>query len=171
MNKFISSSIGLLVLLFGTIYASHKHVEEGRRLILEEAVFFNRQMNFNIFGCGGSFFDGKINKLELTLESNLQCDLNQSRELFSVCLLDWLNKINNDEKAKFFLKEYPFKGQNLDLRIIFRDYDIPSSKDNPKIAFVFNCGDKIVYCHRDKDSGLLKAFSRDNLNDIQTTSN
>lgn len=164
MNKLLIFIFSLL--MTSSIHAKLDHVEEGMRLIEEQAIFFNREMYFNIFGYGGSFHSGTINQLELTIEIGLQSDLNTSKYLFMCCLLDWEHRINQDERAAKFLRHCPFEINDLQLRIIFGDYDTASTKNSPKVAFVFNSGKKIVFCYRDQDSNMLVPFHRENFDTL-----
>jgi len=134
-------------------------VEQVRRLLQEEALFLNSKLKFQIFGCGGSFSD-TIDVLELTVQVPGKMTLPKARLVFVAALRDWMNRVNCDTLARPYYKNYPMLINNFEFRMILPEFDEKSDEESPKIALIFNVGDKIVYCYR-KESGALTPFLRE----------
>lgn len=140
------------------------HFIEVRRLLEEEAVFLNNCLGFTIFGCGGLFVKN-IETLELIVEVPGGPNMEMSRTLFAGALQDWINRVNADVQARPYYNNFPMTVDNFEFRMITQNFDVQSCADKPKIAFVFNVGDKIIYCIRTNE-GKLTPFFRENLSEV-----
>lgn len=153
-----------MLLPFKAIFCEYPHVKEASRLLLDEALILVTNYNFKVFGLGGGLLE-KINSLELTIETPVCLNLNEARGVFTLILNDWIQRVNKDEKARSFFKNYPMTAENFELRIILGNFDTLSNKEEEKLALVFNDGDKFVYCYRDGETKSLEPLSSESYKD------
>lgn len=137
------------------------HVKEGIRLLTNEVELLALK-GIGVFGAGGSFLEN-INSLEMYLDIPLSLEIRYARAVFLTLFHQWVDHVNDDDQAMPYLKNYPLESDNFDLRIVFKDYENPSSPQDPKVALVFNLGNKIVYCHRNHETNLLEPFHRESM--------
>lgn len=160
MIKIVSSAaFTSFIAMCGFLQADLCHIEEGKRLVFEEALFLQEKLHFSLFSCGGGYKDC-INSLEITVEVPGKLDLPKARIVFTGVIENWLRKINQDQQARPYYKNYPMTLDNIELRMMFADFDIESNPEKPRIACVFNVGEKIVYCLRN-ELGVLEPFYRE----------
>lgn len=146
------------------VRADLNHFVEVRRLLEEEAVFLNSSLGLNIFGCGGLFVEDIV-ALELMVEIPGRLELGKVRMIFTAALQDWINRVNADEQARPYLRNYPMTVDNFELRMILQEYDLKSDLLDPIPTFIFNIGDKIVYCYRN-ELGALTPFMRESFSGV-----
>lgn len=139
---------------------SYLHVKEGLRLVQSEARFLNNECQFPIISIGGGFFD-QINSLQLYAFATHKSDIKMARKAFILLLNAWKTEVNKDEAARPYLKNHPFTIKNFEFGLIFEDYDTPSDPHEEKISFVFNNGNTLVYCYRDRVSRMLTVTFRE----------
>ncbi len=160
----------ILAVLFASathpLYSEAPHVEEAIRLLNEEASFLNMRLGFDIFSTGGAFLEN-IDRLELAVEMP-EMQLPDVKLMFSAVLINWLAAVNADEKARPYFKNYPMTADNIELRILTTDFDKTSTPEDPKVAFMFNVGNKIVYCIRDEGTRQLEPFLRETYDPIKS---
>lgn len=163
-TKFILKILAASFCLGNIAQAELNHFEEVRRLLEEEAVFLNTSLGLNIFGCGGLFVED-ISALELIVEVPGRLELRKARMIFTAALQDWINRVNADKAARPYFKTFPMTVDNFELRMILQEYDLKSDETDPIPAFIFNVGDKIVYCYR-RESGALTPFLRESFTEV-----
>jgi hypothetical protein len=156
MNKYFFFVFALIVRGAELISADPRPLSEGVRLLSEEMRYLKGK-SFGIFGVGGSFNDA-INILELTVECPVSLSLLDSRKLFTTILKDWINRVNADIEAWVYYRDFPMTVNNFELRMMFKDFDTPSSQPDPKISFIFNVEDQIIYCYRNTATNCLEPF-------------
>jgi hypothetical protein len=113
---------------------------------------------------GGGVLGETIDVLELSLDTRFPLEMEEARHSF---VLAWLscvediNKLEHTEKKHF--RDKDFKAQNYALRMTFAHYDTESSRDKPKLAYVFSIEKEIFYCYRDFETGALSTFHQESL--------
>ncbi len=143
----------------GLIQGEERHVIEARRYLQEEATVF-QSLGFKIFSWGGSFIN-QINALMLSVELPVTVDFSNSRTVFTICLFDLISSVNENKQAYPYYKNYPMTVENIEFRMITKDFDTLSSHKDPVVSLIFNVGDKIIYCHRDETTKSLVPFFRE----------
>ena len=103
---------------------------------------------------GGSFM-GNISEISQTFRAmDKNYSIEQARELVINCSEDFLDRINQDEKIKPYLAQYPFPNNRIRMQISFYNKNRERvSSDN--IALVGLGNDKIYYCIYDRESEKL----------------
>jgi hypothetical protein len=96
---------------------------------------------------GGGFAD-RINEIEIGLVAHQNFDINNSRKLAIALSKKLLKKYNDNEKARPFLKNYPFNDKNITIYLTFRNRN--EYVDFDYVAFVLVADGKIYYNKRDK---------------------
>lgn len=158
----------ILIIIFSTIlfwnqtiFCEPQHVEAAIQLLSFESQFIENKLNFKILGVGGSFID-QINKISLIVEipekfcpADPNCCVDP-RMTIVVLLKHFIDQTNAIEKIKPFLKNYPFTAENFDYQVILPNFQKCSSKQDPKVVFVYNKGNRIVYCYRDAETKRLE---------------
>lgn len=137
------------------------HITEATRLLIKQGLKLNRELGFNILGYGGSCAK-EIKQLEFIVEMPWKPPLSDARMIFVGILYEWIKEVNDDDKARPYYSNDPMIPENFELRMLLGNFDVSSSKLEPKVSFIFNIGEKIVYCYRDENTGKLTPFLREN---------
>lgn len=109
------------------------HVKEAHKLM---NAFTNKANEENLFlvGSGGAMMDD-IQEIILQYGSNQKLTVDQARMLFVKKAESLLTMINDSQKIRPFLHNYPFTSQNIFFSISFYDAD-NGLIDPPYIAYV-----------------------------------
>lgn len=144
-----------------TIFCELPHVEAVIQLLSYESQLIKDKFDFKILGVGGSFIE-KINKISMLVElpekfcpTDPDCCIDP-RMTIVVLLKHFIDQTNAIEKIRPFLKNYPFTAENFEYQVILPDFQKCSSESNPKVVFVYNKGNRIVYCYRDAETKRLE---------------
>ncbi len=140
------------------------HIEAALSIIRVHSKYFTTQLpGAKRVGWGGKFID-KINRIEM-LYSIDKMPINS--ELYSMLLFSFLEDINlHEERFGPYLATFPVSSEEYELRLMLADYQTLSTEKSPKLAFIFNIGDSIFFCHREMVSGCLKVFKQEQFNVI-----
>jgi hypothetical protein len=74
----------------------------------------------HVNGSGGCLSE-KITLVAFSFRSNAKCDVDTSRQLLVYSVNTLLEKINENEKLRPFLSQYPFTHENVEISISFFD--------------------------------------------------
>ncbi len=85
-----------------------------------------------------------VNKLGVMFHIYRPLTLEEAREIYVDCVLEFLNEINNNEEIRPYLVNYPFTLQNVDISIASRT-SIYTDYYDPFIYYVMNIKDKVYY--------------------------
>lgn len=119
--------------------------------------------NVKFVGWGGRFMD-KINRFEMLYAIDKMPIAN---ELYAMLLFGYLEDINlHEERFAPYLATFPFSPEEYELRFMLPGYRTLSTKEDPQPAFIFNIGETVCLCHREKESGCLKIFKKEQFGDI-----
>ena len=114
-------------------------------------------------GWGGRFMD-KIHRFEMLYSVD---ELPITSEQYAMLLFSYIEDINlHEERFAPYLATFPFSPEEYELRFMLPGYRISSTKENPQPVFIFNVGETVCTCHREKESGRLKIFKKELFNDI-----
>ena len=92
---------------------SNKIVSDySRELAKEKGLFLS--------GSGGAMMDD-IKKINVIYTSFTALNVERARQLYIEVTEEYLKRINQNEKIRPYLHNYPFRFDNLDLRISFKD--------------------------------------------------
>lgn len=124
--------------------------DEGRMLysfIAREGKRLGKKYHMHLGSVGGGVDHGIwLMSLDFQRKNSVLTE-EEARELIINSLNDYLNMVNNDEKLRPFLKEYPFKPENVDLAIfnytadmhdIYHPYIGLVSADKGKIGYLID---------------------------------
>lgn len=150
----------LAVCFLNSLNATPAHVTQAKRLLEKEALHLNSYWMQDVVEVGGSFLD-TINSFEFTIQAPESLDFEMDRCVYIAMLTEWLEQLNSDKKAQKYYKNFLLTLDNIDLRFLTADFDTASDKENPLLALIFNVGEKIIYCYRDKTTGKLEPFHRE----------
>ncbi|MBI5346412.1 MAG: hypothetical protein HZB76_04650 [Chlamydiae bacterium] len=91
-----------------------------------EEIYQNKGLKFLGFGGGGPH---DIKMLALSFKTYGKVNVDEARELLVYCVEQFLSNINSNEKIRPFLHNFPFTGNNIEIRIFF--YNKNDAKVNP----------------------------------------
>lgn len=149
-----------MLLMFDTIHGGEPpHVQQALRMIKEEAGFL-RSGGLEWMSWGGSFQE-KINKMMVMAQLPCAVERDKLKDVFAVMLFDWICAANSDVAAIPYFKDTPMTADNLQLRILTKDFDVPSTEAEPIITLIFNAGDTVVYCYREATTNRITPFLRE----------
>ena len=124
------------------------------RITLKTAKILKEEKNLSPIGFGGSMMeDVKIIYVAFTY-INDSYNVNEARKLIVYCAEKYINEINNNKKIRPYLHNYPFKADNLELDIFFKDQN-NLSPPYPNIYFVSLRNGLISYKVEENDESKL----------------
>src|ERR1700728_5092837 len=98
----------LLLLFFSCGYRSiPQHCKEADRIMLTHAKQVKKSDNFGVMGTGGAFMDD-VKEILLVYQVNIALEPKDARRLYVKTASSLLELINNDEKIRPYLHQYPF---------------------------------------------------------------
>ncbi len=118
-------------LLFLTCACHHKpdHSDLAFAAMKSYVKQIQKSSDLKLTGMGGSMND--IERFEIWLERNDKVSLADARKLIIKLTEGLIDKINADEKIRPFLHSYPIANQNVNIHIIFKAAETPSTHDFP----------------------------------------
>ncbi|WP_316355689.1 hypothetical protein [Candidatus Neptunichlamydia sp. REUL1] len=129
-----------------------KHVNRISDSFLDVA---SEKYGLTCSGSGGALMD-KVNSITLVFDSREEnVPIERARSLFVKSLEDYLSRINDDEKLRPYLSDYPFTQSGVNFRISFQ----ATKKD--EIYLVFLSHGKIIYMTKDENQAPLVKVSEE----------
>jgi hypothetical protein len=115
------ASLFFLIFIFNACSPQGENLPE-KEILADEIMYktaetITEKLNLIFVGTGGDMIN-KIKKLNLSFQSPEHLNIENGRILVIKCAEEFLKKINSFEKIRPYLKNYPFKSENIDI-IIF----------------------------------------------------
>lgn len=112
---------------------------------------------------GGRFMN-KINRFEMLYAFE---DIPITDEIYAMLLFSFLEDLNlHEERFAPYLATFPVSSEEYELRFMLPGYRTLSTKETPQLVFIFNIGEIVCFCHREKESGFLRVFKKEQFGDI-----
>jgi hypothetical protein len=142
----------------------NSHIEAALSLFrVHSGHFASLLPEVKFVGWGGRFVE-KINRFEMLYAID---KMPITSELYAMLLFSFLEDINlHEERFAPYLATFPVTSEEYELRFMLPGYRTLSTKQDPQGAFIFNIGETICFCHREKESGSLKIFKKEQFGDI-----
>lgn len=121
MKHFFNFSLTLLiiVLAFGCNSMTYKLSDDEKivnQITQETAKKLKEKKNLVLIGTGGQMMY-EIEMLAMSFNYYQEVDLNSARDLIVYAIKEYLSDINNNQKIRPYLHEYPFTSKNVEIRI------------------------------------------------------
>jgi hypothetical protein len=149
----ISNSLFFLILTSCGIGISKMDHEVGK-CINEYAKSQKTHRGMEVMGTGGSNPNGLYKRIHVHFYCYKHLDVPEARRLFVASALEFIERMNSNEKLRPFLEEYPATIENIKIDInCFDDAgrgDLGDFVDPPYVAFMFHVGNRLIYCFDDK---------------------
>lgn len=120
------------------------HIEHGVRFICKINEHFKQKYHFSVVALGALGDCVARISLIYSLDGKLY-SIDEARQLIVSCLDEITTEVNNDEKIRPYLKEYPFPMTRIRLEIIFPKAKYGNPDAHGKLAEVTCIEGKILY--------------------------
>jgi hypothetical protein len=111
------------------------------------------------FGTGSGMMD-QIRMLALSFRYYKEVDINQARELLMIAGTVFINNVNSNEQIRPFLQNYPFKPNNIQIRIFIQNPN-GSGPDPGKLSAVTMVKGVLDYMINDPETNRLKTVYKE----------
>ncbi|MGD2168718.1 MAG: hypothetical protein PVI40_00565 [Chlamydiota bacterium] len=131
------------------------YVDVAMQILDETSLQLKKEKNLHTFGNGGGMLYC-VERMHLALLSYEDYTFEQKRGLIIYALETLLQNVNDNEKIRKDLCQYPFKIENLSIDLSFR-----SSKDRndpSAIIFIYASKGKITYVCSTKEGRLKETY-------------
>lgn len=111
----------LLVAFFFSLHSCSATRYDVALVKQHESNFVNQKyetLGWDAVATGGGFFNG-VEKIFIGFEVHQRATIEQARQLIVEATLEYLDKINSDEKLKTYLNPCPFTSANVEICLYF----------------------------------------------------
>jgi hypothetical protein len=112
-----------------------------------------KDYNLDCIGTGGRFAKN-VGGIEINFIAYRKGTIEEARTLEVNMIETLLAKVNDCEKIKPFLREYPFKSKDIDISVAFRENDNSRYIDG-SVALTFLAKGNLFYCAENPKTGEL----------------
>ncbi len=145
MKYFIA--VIICFLLFYFFYSSEVHYAKfAHKITIKTAQKLRDEKGLYLIGTGGQMM-GDIQMMYMGFQYFQPLDVEIGRDLLVCSIQSYLNEINNNEKVRPYLHEYPFTAKNIEIDIWIRNSD-GSKVASDKIRHL-HAADRILSYHMD----------------------
>lgn len=152
MFSFLSSSHGNLSFNAEPIYCSY--ADNIINPFIEAIEKKYKKYDCHAIGSGGGFLEN-VNLIDISFEMVKNCSVEEARLLVIEFTEDLLERINQDEKIRPYLKNYPFTEKEVTISISFSQKNGERVNSN-YVALAFNQGTSVTYAKFNKKEEKLE---------------
>lgn len=124
-----------------------QYVSEVTHSFIKE---IEKEFGLRCIGSGGGM-PHDVEEISVKFISYKRASIEQAREIEVKATEKLLKIINEHEKIRPYLREYPFKANRAEVSILFNKLDNTSYTDG-SVAYVFQVRNQIVYCAEDPNT-------------------
>ena len=155
--KYVKSLLLIFLLIIGCrlsaqTHESPAHIRHAKELVKSITPFLEKEFNLECVGDGGSM-PYNISSISISFVAKRRASIEEARELHIRCSEKLLKAINENEKIRPYLAEYPFSIDRADISIAFEAYYGPYTDGT--ISFVSQARNQIHYSKNDSLTGKL----------------
>ncbi len=118
--KMILSLLIVLPMAMVSCFAVGEHCQYADKVMHSYSKKVKKEKDLDAFGMGGELMSN-VKSLYLKYVSDSKITLDEARPLLVECIEDLLKEVNNNEKIRPYLNDYPFTAKNLEFGILFLD--------------------------------------------------
>ncbi len=157
MNSYIRAIVRTFLFFLGMntyeLYSDqYKYVKSEREIYADKVSYefideVRKEYSLSLEGYGGSMPE-KIESIEIMFESKNKATINDARWLLISLKEKFANKINNNQKIRPFLAEYPFSLARAKICISFQE-----GNESNTVDYVHVGKNKVFYCKLNQTDG------------------
>lgn len=149
----------LLIVAFSFSCNKHNYLPSSKEILADEilknsAIKLRKEKDLRLIGTGGGMMN-EVRMLALSFFYYGEVDVKKGRCLLISAVNELVDEVNADERIRPYLVQYPFKPENIEIRIFLRKLD-GSELDSGKLHVLVAINNILEYEIRDPATDRLK---------------